>query len=151
MATMDKPAAIMGQLVDAKNVNAHKCVRLSIDVPSEHAPMVLAAFGWPTMADPIPVAIARLAGPLEAAMSEPEPKSYAQQAAIMGAEPAFWLFMREAKAFTTGNADDAAEDIRFWCHVASRSDLREGTKAGNRFRDLRAEYQNWLEGRDLGI
>ena len=147
----EKPAAIMGQIVDMKNVAAHKSVRLYVDIPQEHAPLVLAAFGWATMTKPVDVAIARLAGPLEAAMAEPEPKSYAQQAAIMGAEPAFWRFANEMWSEGIGNPDEAAIFIRRRCSVASRSDLWEGTKAGNRFRDLRAEYQNWLEGRDLGI
>src|SRR5260370_631071 len=53
-------AAIMGQLVDVKNVNTHKCVRLIIDVPAEYAVKVIDAFGWPTQVNPVPVAIARL-------------------------------------------------------------------------------------------
>ncbi len=56
----DRPAVIAGNLVDAKNVNTHKVFRLVIDVPAEHAVRVIEAFGWPTMAAPVPVAVARL-------------------------------------------------------------------------------------------
>ena len=42
-------AAITAMLVDVRNVNAHKCVRLEIHVPAEQAGAVMAAFGWPTM------------------------------------------------------------------------------------------------------
>lgn len=54
------PAAVMGSLVNLKNVSTHKSLALTIHVPAEQAPAVLAAFGWPTMVDPVPVAVARL-------------------------------------------------------------------------------------------
>lgn len=56
----DRPAVITGSLVDAKNVHTHKSLRLIIDVPAEHAQKVFEAFGWPTMASPVSVAVARL-------------------------------------------------------------------------------------------
>jgi hypothetical protein len=55
-----KPAAVMGSLVNLKNVATHKCIALTIHIPAEAAQEVLAAFGWPTMVDPVPVAVARL-------------------------------------------------------------------------------------------
>jgi len=157
---MNPPAAIMGSLVDAKNVNAHKCVRLSIDVPSEHAAMVLAAFGWPTMADPIPVAIARLAAPVAQGIERADPTSeaagstpagsttYAQQAGIMSQEPAFVRFLSERGLFPAGDEEDAAEAIRQHCGVKSRRDLIRGTPAGTKFRDLQLDYRNWMAGVD---
>ena len=57
---MTDAAIIAGSLVDAKNVNSHKCMRLIIDVPAENALKVIAAFGWPTMVNPVSVAVARL-------------------------------------------------------------------------------------------
>ena len=56
----DAPAVIQGSLVDARNVGAHKCIRLMIDVPVEHGPWVQAAFGWPSQSAPVAVAVARL-------------------------------------------------------------------------------------------
>ena len=57
---MGKPLAITASLVDVRNIAAHKCVRLEIHVPVEQAGEVMGAFGWPTMVDPVPVALARL-------------------------------------------------------------------------------------------
>ena len=57
---MNKPAAIMGSLVDARNVATHKCLRLVIDVPAEQAEHIIKVLGWPTQVNPIPVAVARL-------------------------------------------------------------------------------------------
>lgn len=57
---MTKPAAIAAQLVDVRNVSTHKCIRMIVEVPAEQAMAVIAAFGWPTGVDPVPVAIARL-------------------------------------------------------------------------------------------
>ena len=58
---MNDAAVIGGSLVDVKNFNTDKSVRLVIDVPAELALRVIEIFGWPTRADPIPVAVARLA------------------------------------------------------------------------------------------
>jgi hypothetical protein len=57
----DEGAAIISaQLVDVRNIGQHKCVKLTVHVPVEQARSVLDAFGWPDMANPVPVAIARL-------------------------------------------------------------------------------------------
>ena len=57
---MDNRAAIMGELVDVRNIGTHKCVKLTIHVPAEYAMRVFDAFGWPTAAEPVQIAIARL-------------------------------------------------------------------------------------------
>lgn len=57
---MSKVPAIQGSLVDARNIAVHKTLRLLVDVPVESASHVLELFGWPTMANPIPVALAPL-------------------------------------------------------------------------------------------
>lgn len=57
---MDQPAAITAELVDVRNVGMHKCIKLTLHVPAERASEVMAAFGWPTAVDPVPVALARL-------------------------------------------------------------------------------------------
>ena len=56
----NKAAVITASLVDVRNVAQHKCVRLEVHVPVEQAGEVMAAFGWPTMVDPVPVELARL-------------------------------------------------------------------------------------------
>jgi hypothetical protein len=149
---MSKPAAIAGSLVDAKNVNTHKCVRLSIDVPAELAAQVFAAFGWPTMADPVPVAIARLVDP-KAATGQPEPKEGrkkwdelppAQQAAIRCGEPEFRRFLVE-----TGLAhdnEDPAETIRRTCDVESRAELNRSHEARGVWHQIEDDFFLWQRG-----
>ena len=150
---MDKPAAIAGSLVDVRNVGTRACVRLAIEVPAEQAPLVLAAFGWPTGAEPVPVAIARLNGAVaapEPANDTPKaekPRSYAQQAALMGNMPSFWKYLTEhalKDGSYVGDAEGAAMAIRRLCGVSSRRDLLAGTAAGRFFKDLKASYESWL-------
>lgn len=71
MAKKAKPAAVMGSLVNLKNVATHKSIALTIHIPAEAAQEVLAAFGWPTMVDPVPVAVARLEE--SASVTQPPP------------------------------------------------------------------------------
>src|SRR6476646_5225398 len=104
---MTTPPAIEGQLVDAKNIAVHKTVRLSIDVPAELGAKVIEMFGWATMANPVPVAIAKLNPSVQAPQPEPaitaKPNgkkawhelSPAQQAGIHCNDRFFWQFLRE--------------------------------------------------------
>src|ERR1019366_1422927 len=59
-SSMSEPAAIIASLVDVRNIAEHSSVVLKIHVPQERALEVIAAFGWPTGANPVSVAIARL-------------------------------------------------------------------------------------------
>lgn len=72
MARNAKPAAVMGSLVNLKNVATHKSIALTIHVPAEAAQAVLGAFGWPTMVDPVSVAVARLEE--SASLTQPVPE-----------------------------------------------------------------------------
>lgn len=145
----DQPALVIaGALVDVRNINTHKVVRLSIEVPAERAGAVLQAFGWPTGVDPIPVAIARLVAPAEKLAPhaiEGGPSNFAKEAAIIAGSPFFRTFLGE-RYLTNGEAvtaERATDFIRSHCRVHSRRALEPGTPAGNRFRDLRAEYEAW--------
>jgi hypothetical protein len=57
---MTDAAIISGSLVDVRNVGSAKSVKLTVHVPEEYARKVIDAFGWPTGATPVSVAIARL-------------------------------------------------------------------------------------------
>jgi hypothetical protein len=46
--------------VDARNIGTHKSLKLTLHIPAEMAEAFIRDFGWPTAADPIPVALARL-------------------------------------------------------------------------------------------
>ncbi len=86
---MTKPAAITAELVDVRNVGMHKCIKLTLHVPAERAAEVIAAFGWATAVDPVPVALARLdtGGPVpsEATIIDPVPVVLAKWREGLGA------------------------------------------------------------------
>ena len=149
---MSDAAAIMASLVDVRNIAAHKCVRLEIHVPVEQASLVMAAFGWPTAADPVPVAIARL-NPQKAA-SEPakaekprqkwESLPLSQQAAIRCAEAAFWRFLAETHSLSVvASSEEAADYVRIICGVKSRADIGKTEASAKAWRDLDGEFQYW--------
>lgn len=152
---MSAPAAIMASLVDVRNVSAHKCVRLEIHVPVEQAGMVMEAFGWPTSADPVPVAIARLDlnAPAPADASKPEtaekPRKrwedlpLPQQAAMRCEEEAFRKFLGEKYAIFN-HANSAAEYVRQYCGVNSRADIGSTTYSAREWKRLESYYQFWL-------
>lgn len=156
---MSEAAIIQGALVDAKNVAAHRCVRLSIDVPAELGASIVKAFGWPTMAEPVSVAVARLAvvkeeeaERVEAPPALPVPKGKrrfedmppATQAALTCQEPRFWAWLREERKADCGNEDEAAEFVREFCEVPSRADIRADNRAGSRWQWLCSAYRGWL-------
>jgi hypothetical protein len=132
---MTVPAVISASLVDVRNIAAHKCVRLEIHV--------MQAFGWPTLADPVPVAIARLdlkaaAGQLEAPKHT---KRFAdlplpQQIGMRCNEPEFWRFLDPNCA----SSDTAADIVRAHCGVESRSEIKPGTEAARLWSELDAGF-----------
>ena len=77
---MTKPAAIYGSLVDLRNVGVHKSLRLTVEVPAELAAQVIEAFGWPTHAAPVPIAMARMNDVLPPLSNEVPPVSFARHA-----------------------------------------------------------------------
>jgi hypothetical protein len=151
-----KPAAISASLVDVRNIATHKVVRLEIHVPAEQAGLVLAAFGWPTGVDPVPVAIARLdlskvTSDTPKPASEPKERrrfvelSLAAQAALRCNEKAFWKFLTDEMNYA--NIDDAelaADAVRDICGVESRAAIRDGEPSGKRWDRLNADYVNWM-------
>lgn len=149
-----KPRAISGSLVDARNVATHKSFRLVIDIPAEEAMTAIEAFGWPTMAAPVPVAVARLAvAPEIEATAEVVPisgkrtwreLSYAQQAGIRCNEPAFWKYLTEVGEADVGDADKAANYVRLICKVHSRADFDKYPWAKAEWLHLERKYQTWL-------
>lgn len=168
---MNDARAITGSLVDVRNVNTHKCVRLIIDVPAEDALKVIKAFGWATMVNPVPVAVARLQEPKEVMQHtqvprpeehdktrprpSPEPSGGAnskkhwdeilpsQQAGILCKEPKFWMFLMERSNRVITNMADAATWVRQHCEVNTRTDLRSSPAALAKWRELVVDYRLW--------
>lgn len=169
-----KPAAIMGSLVNLKNVASHKSLALTVHVPAEAAQQVLAAFGWPTMVDPVPVAVARLEEAAAQAGTSEEPKhrlarfiaDRAKQPEATQEEPPLeprrWPDLTPAQQtgvirnepefweFTgvgAHGAEAARDYIRQFCHVDSCADIVPGTDAAARWAQLQVRYGNWLSQR----
>jgi hypothetical protein len=158
---MTAPAAISAQLVDIRNVGMHKCIKLTIHVPVEQAALVTQAFGWPTMAEPVPIALARLTN--SAAGRNGEAQSYSppdndalpqprrkftslplpQQAALLCADAVFRAFLRENYSWNASNEEDAAEWIRLEFGINSRRELRADNAAGKSFIGVREKFINW--------
>jgi hypothetical protein len=165
---MSNLAAIQAQLVDIRNVGSLKSLKLTLHVPEEHALKAIEAFGWPTGANPVPVALARLNLEKEVvcpdrqeSISETRPDPAAdkspgraerrpfdslplpQQAGILCQEGGFRAFLNEEFNYACETADDAADAVRERCNIASRSELGTNKKAAERFVSLREQYQAW--------
>lgn len=151
---MTNEAVIQGSLVDVRNVNTHKCARMIVDVPSEDVLKVVAAFGWPTMANPVPVAVARLEpSALRQQLKESveierkkEPREWStlkrsQQAGIACSDPGFWNFMSRVTGRAASSAEDAATCVRQFCGVNTRADFDTYPDKGERWDHLYSEYQ----------
>jgi hypothetical protein len=161
---MQDAAVISGSLVDAKNVNTHKVMRLIIDVPAENALKVIAAFGWPTMVNPVSVAVARLgearpgsANAAEEAQEHPEgaalaarspAKSQGQIAGYLCTLGSFQTFLRERftdqwvpNAIAGRDKEDVAKETLYdICTVTSRRDL---TKDNTEWLALQLAFKLW--------
>jgi hypothetical protein len=165
---MTKPLAFEGSLVDVKNINMHKVVRLSIDVPAEFGERVIDAFGWPTMVSPVSVAIARLnqkggdantlqskPGDATKPDADPAPASgerkrhfselpLSQQSALACEKPEFWRYLQGEycvgdDVITCG--EDAAQGVRELCNVKSRREFDTDHEAAKRWRNLYGAFE----------
>ena len=144
MSDESSPAAFTGSLVNLKNVATHKAVALTIEVPEEYGAALVAAFGWPSGVNPVPVAIAKLAG--EAPKSEAKGKKTehwsemapSKQAAILCQEKDFQEFLE------AWDEEDAAEAVRKFCSVDSRKNIVRGAATGHLWDRLMIDYGAWL-------
>jgi hypothetical protein len=171
---MKPAAAIAAQLVDIRNVGLHKSLKFTLHVPEEEALKAIEAFGWPTGANPVAVAIARLDlskpgatrtrnAPAREAASDPgEPDtpasrphrpwdelSLAEQAGIACTDPKFRRYLFESACVRDDSEDAAAAAVRLTCGVRSRGDIRPGTEAAALWDQLYSAYQMWLRYPEL--
>lgn len=157
-------AAFQGTYADLKFIKTRKVAAITIEIPQEMAQAFVAAFGTPDPASEIPVAIARLD---LSQKPEPEPKALpapkrrawsdlrpSQQAGIRCGEPAFQRFLREefAKVWSDASFDlahdtdakKAAECVRDFCMVSSRSELDHHPLRAKRWHDLSNDFDVWM-------
>lgn len=145
-------SAIRGTYSDLKFIRSRKVAQVVIEIPIEEAGQFTSLFGTPNPATETWVAMARLVEGAQKA--EPPPSKErrrfselppAQQAALRCNEPAFWRFLNERKGYAAQSADDAAEAVRDWCGVESRSDLNIVQGSGrSRWHVLNGEFEVWM-------
>lgn len=168
-------AAIAAQLVDVRNVGHNKCIRLTLHVPAEQAPLVMNAFGWPTLVDPVPVALARLdptkiesevvqsettkPGQLDTSpASGPDIPAravnrLAQRAGILCNDSLFHRYLErrlsDGVKGPTVNTEFAAGYVREFCKVESRADIKPNTEAATRLDLLESAFICWRDQPEL--
>lgn len=146
---MASPAAFQGTYSDMRIVKSRKVIQVVVELPVEQGQAFVAAFGVPDPATETWVAIARL----DPKAKQPEPEkpsrrwdqmSPTQQAGIRCNEPTFWAFIREDRALPCETSEDAAEFVRTFCGVTSRSDLNRDEATARAWHDLDGQYLAWL-------
>jgi hypothetical protein len=152
----DQPAAIQATFADFRLIKGRKQAQLVLEIPIEEADNALAVLGGiPQPQSDCWVAVARLNG---VAKPEPEPKEkqkwedlkLSMQAGIRCSEPGFIIFLQErfspnGKQPTIATEDRAAEFVRDFCGIDSRSGLNDNPDAAERWRQLERSYQAWLK------
>ena len=133
---MTELAIIAGTLVDVRNIGTHKSVKLTVHVPEELATKVVQAFGWPTMADPIPVAVARLDP-----VTKIKTMSLTQQAAMCCQQPRFENFLIQNHPHIAHASTENM--VRAICGVESRKEFDTDPHAGQRWKALHQAYEAW--------
>jgi len=140
-------AAISGDYVDLKFVKGRKVAQIVIEIPIEAANAFVQAFGTPSPAEGVPIALARLQTP----KSEPEVTKphrrmnelpLSQQAGILCSDKMFGLFIQER---FNQNASYPIEFVRHYCGVSSRALIKPGTPAAAKFFELQGLFDVWAK------
>lgn len=208
---MTAKIVFQGNYSDLKFIRTRGVCQIVVEIPLEDGQRFVAAFGAPSPANEVPVAIARLQGPtagdptdarwgaedrewvenankrytetpaLEASSAGQGPSarlepqqtaptlvetvaelraftatlppdqrprrawadlSYAEQSGIRCTEPRFIKFVQERHPDVQGT-NAAVAYVRMYCNVASRADIKPGTRAETHWLDLERAYQEW--------
>ena len=90
--------------------------------------------------------------PAPVAAPEAKPKRerfLSEQCALVCKEPRFMMFMRDVRrAIPEASAEETVKAVKRYCRVNSRSELDTGDEAANRWRDLHAQYRNYIADQD---
>jgi hypothetical protein len=171
---MKDSAVFRACYADFKLIRTRSVVQIVLEVPIEGANHVLSVLGgMPTPANEAWVAVARLRGADTAASRKEETdtlesnpategpapslqtpvagpdKRLARLAGMLCNDPKFWKFCREDGCIVH-NKEQAAEHVRAVCEVQSRSEIRPGTVAEQRFNLILSAFQAWDIGPRVG-
>lgn len=137
---MTEHAIISGSFSEVKFIKTRSAAQLVIEIPIEQADAALRALGGvPQPGKEVPVAVARLANGIE-----PKAKrgSLAQQAGILCSDARFAKFLDETHPHI--EAATTAEAVRGICGVESRAEFDSDAAAGQRWKQLKGQYDAWL-------
>jgi hypothetical protein len=157
----DPRAGFAATFSDFKLIRGRKVAQIVLEVPVEQADAAVEALGGLPRPDTERwVAVARLVPGTEKPVGGQEPSlattlagkqrkpfdslPYAQQAALKCSDEGFQRFLVEMHESEPGEAG-AADTVRAYCGVASRSEIKHGTPAAGCWRDLLGRYRLWME------
>lgn len=168
-----KPAAFQATYSDWKLIRSRKVVQIVLEVPVEragHAYDVLggmpnpAAETWCAVArldaqrpteDTTAAATAHAQQPAPKAQPTPSParalRNHAQQAGIMCSRPTFWKFAQERGHPEVVDSETAADYVRMYCGVNSRSEIKNGTRAEQRWFLMVSAFDVWQRAPQCGV
>lgn len=159
-------SAFRASYADWKLIKTRSVIQIVLEVPIEQADRAYQVLGgMPAPGAETWCAIARLNGeasatpfaaPVEAAGSCGESpdrphsprkvaadKRLAQRAGRLCSDPVFQQFLLERQHISSKNEPEAAEFIRRYCGVESRSELLPGEPAGMVWTSLHSEFEAW--------
>lgn len=152
---MTDKRAIAGDYSDLKFIRTRGVAQIVVEVPLEQGEEVVRLFGTPIPGSNVRVAIARLNGEAEKSPQKPAEAMErrrlhdlppVQQAALTCQREAFWTYLREEQGATEIDTEEqAAEFVRDFCQVKSRSALTRENKPGQRWAMLLSAFEAWME------
>lgn len=149
------PANIEAEYVEWKMVKTRKALQLIFELPLEHQAAVQSALGTPLPGESRWVVIVpfvktqrepAILPPPANDDAEDKPRPLSQIAALLSTKVLFRRFLEELGGITISGEIEATHELRKRCQVNSRKELDTNPEAAQRFRDLRADYNNWLRG-----
>lgn len=137
--------ALRAAYADLKTVKTRSVCQVILELPIEQMTQVVNLLGAPVPSNEVWVGIARLR---TEAVAEPKvldgPRPLSQLAAFHCGKPLFRQFLGDMMNKTVQGPDEAATIVRAVCGVASRKALDTDPEAARRWRDLKADFDNWM-------
>ena len=143
---MTDNAIIQGEYTTFKHIKTRKAVVLEIEVPEEQFEDVIDKLGMPVGGNSKPVAIALLdESKVTKAPKVESDNKMVTRAVMICKEVAFQRFAVERVLFGDElTEDNAAEYIKNYCKIDSRSKLKDDIDAQRSFADMVLGYKYWL-------
>jgi hypothetical protein len=141
-------AAINATYVDYKRVKGRKVHQIIMEVPSEQWPEFYKVLGEPDIETSQWFAIAKMAVREKAPTPENNGVNLTANAAMMLGTSSFLKFLEHRLSVNLHNDELVDYDglLKGALNIKSKRELNTDPAAASRWRDLRAEYENWMRG-----